>query len=97
MRQCLESYDLANDVRLMREQLAERARTLNASEVEIMLDFLDEVVVCYDAEVVHDFIQWRKDPRLASIMQLAVSLGDEMRDQLLFQAEDIYVSEQTRQ
>jgi len=51
-------------------------------------EFLEELVVCYDPDVVHDFMEWRKDPRLTSLLQLAARLSDDMRDQLLFFASE---------
>ena len=97
MKQWQEKSDLANDQRLLRDQLADRAKVLTGSEAKMVLKFIDELVVCYDPDVIHDFLQWREDPRLASLLQLGARLSDDMRDQLLFEAEDLFASEQTRQ
>lgn len=40
--------------------------------------------------MVQTFLSWRADPRIDSILDLAASLGDEGRDQLLFAAEDLF-------
>lgn len=91
-----KDIDLDSDQRLLRAQLAERTRHLNGREAKLMLEFLEELLVCYDPDVVHDFMEWRKDPRLTSLLQLAARLSDDMRDQLLFFAEDLFASEQTK-
>lgn len=89
--------DLDNDQRLLRAQISERVATLTGSEAEVVLKFIDELVLCYDPDVIHDFLQWREDPRLASLLQLGAKLSEDMRDQLLFHAEDLFASEQTKQ
>lgn len=92
-----DKYDLAGDPGLLRAHLAKRVKDLSGDEAEVLLKFLDELVVCYDPDVVHDFLQWREDPRLVSLLQLAARLNDDTLDQLLFHAEDLFASEQIRQ
>ncbi len=97
MKKWKTQTDLRDDQRLLRAHLVERAKSLTGSEARIVLKFIDELVVCYDPDIIHDFLQWREDPRLASLLQLAARLSEDMRDQLLFHAEDLFASEQTRQ
>ncbi|MEM9032128.1 MAG: hypothetical protein AAGB18_05730 [Pseudomonadota bacterium] len=72
------------------EALPARLAGLDPPRRKLMREFLNEVVVCYDPDVVHDFLQWRGDPTLSSILQLAASMSPEMREQLLFAAEELY-------
>ncbi len=97
MAQWKGEIDLQNDQRLLRAQLAARAGDLSGNEAKVVLKFIDELVNCYDPDVIQDFLEWREDPRLASLLQLAARLSDDMVDQLLFHAEDLFASEQTRQ
>ncbi|MDJ0639667.1 MAG: hypothetical protein QNJ20_12575 [Paracoccaceae bacterium] len=97
MKKWKTKIDLNDDQRVLRAHLVERVKSLTASEAKVVLRFIDELVVCYDPDVIHDFLQWREDPRLASLLQLGARLSEDMRDQLLFHAEDLFASEQTRQ
>lgn len=90
-------HDLAKNERLIRAHLASRVKSLRGPQAEIVLKFIEEILACFDPEVVDDFMEWREDARLTSLLHLAARLSDDMRDQLLFQAEDLFVSEQTRQ
>ena len=97
MKKWKKKIDLNDDQRVLRAHLVERVKSLTAGEVKVVLRFIDELVVCYDPDVIHDFLQWREDPRLASLLQLGARLSEDMRDQLLFHAEDLFASEQIRQ
>ena len=58
--------------------------------------FLSEVVSYYDPDVVSDFLELRRDPTMGSILQLAAAMSPEMREQLLFSAEELYSTEVQR-
>ena len=73
-----------------------KIKSMNEKELELLLIFADQIMACFDPDAVEDFLHWRNDPKLGSILQLAAALDDETREQLLFQAEDIYMSEATR-
>lgn len=88
--------DLNEDQNLLRARLGERAKNLSGIQVEVLLKFIDELIMFHDPDVIDDFLQWREDPRLASLLQIGAKLSDDMRDQLLFHAEDLFASEQTR-
>lgn len=77
----------------MRVKLVDRISTLTDAEVHVTLDLLDQLVVCFDPEIVHDFTEWRKDPRFASVLQLLARLDDDQRDQVLFFTEDLFAAE----
>ena len=77
----------------LRKQLMERVATLTDGEARVALELLDQLVVCFDPDVVHDFTQWHTDPRLASVLQLLARLDDEQRDQVLFYVEDLFAAE----
>jgi hypothetical protein len=73
-----------------REKVLKALKVLNDAEFEAVMSFVEQIVVCYDPDAVSDFLRWRSEPRLGTILQLAASLGDEALDQRLFAAEDIY-------
>jgi hypothetical protein len=79
--------------RQVRDELVARVDRLTLPEMEVLLAFAREIVTCHDPDVVGDFLEWRNDPRLGSILQLAAAISDDMREQLLFVAEDFYSSE----
>lgn len=93
MKKSRISLDLDNEQHM---RLIERTRQLTRKEAKVMLQFLEELVMCYDPDVVDDFVQMRKDPRLVSVLQLASRLSDETLDQLLFLTEDLFASEQMK-
>lgn len=82
-----------NERRQLRDELVARIDTLSAPELEVISDFVKQIVACHDPDVVGDFLQWRQDPTLGSILQLAAALSDDLREELLFVAEDFYSSE----
>lgn len=82
-----------NEERALRKSLADRVSTLTAGEASVALGLIDQLVVCFDPDIVHDFTEWRNDARLASILQLAARLDDELRDQVLFFVEDLFAAE----
>lgn len=79
----------------LRNELVAKLVNMTLPELQVVLAFIEQVVTCHDPDVVADFLHWRNDPRLASILQLAASISDELRDQLLFVAEEYYTSEHT--
>lgn len=68
---------------------------LNVAQVELVEQFVEQIIRCYDPDVVRSFLEARNDPRIESILALAADLEDEKRDQLLFAAEDLYDSAQS--
>lgn len=73
-----------------RELLAGRLAELSDVQLALVGEFIDQILRCEDPDVVRTFLSWRTDPRIDSILDLAATLGDEARDQLLFAAEDLY-------
>lgn len=65
---------------------------LNHAQVELVEKFVEQIIRCYDPDVVSSFIEARNDPRIESLLTLAADLEDEKRDQLLFAAEELYDS-----
>ncbi len=80
----------------LRAECIAKIRSMNAKELELLLSFADQVVACFDPDAVEDFLSWRTDPQIGSLLQLAAALDEERREQLLFAAEDYYVSDSTR-
>ncbi len=58
-----------------------------------VLDFVNEVAICNDPDVVDEFLEWRDDPMIGSILQIAATISRDMREQLLFAAEELFSSE----
>ncbi len=71
----------------LRRRLGDRLATLSADELAVVLEFTEQIVVSFDPDAVSEFLSWREDPRIESILQIASSLDDASRDQLLFDAE----------
>jgi hypothetical protein len=71
-----------------RAQMRARVEAMTQEELALLRLFADQIVACYDPEVVAQFLAWRNDPRIGSLLQIAAALGDDMRDELLFRAED---------
>ena len=80
----------------LRAECIAKIGSMNAQELELLLKFVDQIVVCFDPDAVGDFLDWRSDPKIGSLLQLAAALDEDKREQLLFVAEDYYVSDQTR-
>jgi hypothetical protein len=75
---------------LVRARLTQTIATMNDTEIALVLSFADQVVACYDPDAISDFLEFRSDATLASILQLAAALDDEGREQLLYSAEDFF-------
>ena len=86
----------ADAQRQVRDELIASISRLALAELEVVLAFTREVVTLHDPDVVSDFLQWRSDPRIGSILQLAAGISDELREELLFVAEDFYASEKPK-
>ena len=52
--------------------------------------FVDEITSLGDPDVIQAFLAWRHDPRISSIVDLAMCIASDDLDQLLFAAEDFY-------
>lgn len=74
----------------VRQHLAQRLEGLSDLQLALVCEFIEQILACSDPDVVQTFLSWRADPRIDSILDLAASLGDEGRDQLLFAAEDLF-------
>jgi len=74
----------------VRQSLSDRLEGLSDLQLALVIEFVEQILSCEDPDVVQTFLSWRADPRIDSILDLAASLGDEGRDQLLFAAEDLY-------
>jgi hypothetical protein len=72
---------------LLRDQLVQRIQTLSEVELSLAIDFLEQIVARHDPDVVREFLSYRDDPRIESILQIAASLSEPEREQLLFDAE----------
>lgn len=70
-----------------------KLQTLNKDQLRLLLEFSDQIVAYFDPDAVEEFLRWRSDPKLDTILQLAAALTDDMRDQLLFKAEEYYSEE----
>ncbi len=66
---------------------------LDERRLMTVLDFVNEVVTCNDPDVVDEFVEWREDPMIGSILQIAATISRETREQLLFAAEELFSSE----
>ena len=81
----------------VKQRVEERLGGLSDEQLALVNEFIDQVLACEDPDVVRTFLMWRSDPRIDSILDLAATLGDEGRDQLLFAAEDLYSESRLRQ
>lgn len=52
--------------------------------------FFAEISMTNDSGVLEEFLSWRTEPRVSSLVQLALGVGSDRLDQLLFVAEDLY-------
>ena len=80
------------DEKLLRKRLRARVNSLNHDEARVSLELLDHLVVSFDPDIVQDFMQWRREPRLTSLLQIAARFDDDTLDQVLFYAEDLFAS-----
>ncbi|MXQ06385.1 hypothetical protein GQ651_00855 [Alphaproteobacteria bacterium GH1-50] len=71
----------------LRARMVERVATLSTPELSLVLEFAEQIVTRFDPETVAEFMAWRSDPRIESILQIAAALDEAGRDQLLFDAE----------
>lgn len=78
----------------VRQNLAQQLDGLSDLELALVCELIEQIVACSDPDVVQTFLSWRADPRIDSILDLAASLGDDGRDQLLFAAEDLFSESQ---
>ena len=65
-----------------------RIATLSAPELSLVLEFAEQIVTRFDPETVSEFMSWRSDPKIESILQIAAALDEAGREQLLFDAEN---------
>lgn len=63
---------------------------LNLPELEVVRDFVTQIVQYFDPAVIRSFLRWHEEPRIGSILQIAAELDDDQLDQLLFCAEDLH-------
>ena len=72
------------------EWLLSRLDHLEEDQLKIVNSFVDQIMRYHDPDVVKAFLNWRRDPRIGSVLDLAADLGDEEKDQLLFFAEGLH-------
>lgn len=61
---------------------------LDPKRLSLVREFVSQVIACHDPHVVEQFLKWRSDPTLESILQLASSMDDDAREQVLFTLEE---------
>lgn len=64
-------------------------RNLSERRVRLVAEFIAQVAMVHDPDVVRTFLAWRSDPRLDSLLLLASELDSDALDELLFMAEDL--------
>lgn len=52
--------------------------------------FAKELMKSADGSTLEDFVAWRKDPRISSLVETARAIDADDLEQLLFAAEDYY-------
>ncbi|EAQ26465.1 MULTISPECIES: hypothetical protein [unclassified Roseovarius] len=64
-------------------------RNLSNARVRLVAEFIAQIAMVHDPDVVKTFLAWRSDPRLDTLLLLASELDVDALDQLLFKAEDL--------
>ncbi len=64
--------------------------SLDQGRFRLVEQFVEQILLCHDPDVVRNFMEWRDDPKISSLVEIAAELHDEKRDQLLFAAEELY-------
>lgn len=64
-------------------------RTTNAP-LALIRAFVKEVSGIRDYEAMRTFVAWRRNPRVSSLVEMAMAIDNDDLDQLLFVAEDHY-------
>ena len=72
------------------KRLLSRLDHLEEEQLSLLSSFVDQIMKYHDPDVVQAFLNWRDDPRIGSVLDLAADLGDEERDQLLFFTEGLH-------
>lgn len=72
------------------QELSLKLTELDDRRLDLVRRFVEELLICHDPDIVETFLAWRSDPNLGSILELAAAVSGEMREQLLFMAEDLY-------
>ena len=80
----------------LKDELYVELADLKERQLTLVLNFIAQILKCHDPDVVHDFLELHGDPTLGSILQIAASLGEEAREQLLFSAEELYATSSPR-
>jgi len=84
----IEPSGPADDVvRLRRADLAELLSRLGEPQIALVSQFVRQILRCHDPDVVATFLNWRRDPRIETLLLIAAGLDDEALDQLVFAAE----------
>lgn len=73
-----------------RSSLIAKVDKLDEAKFWVINAIVDELSETGDSEVARSFFAWHNDPRLSSLLDLAIRLCSEDLDQLLFTAEDHY-------
>lgn len=74
--------------------LLEKIGRLDPSRQRLAEAFIEQILVCNDPDAVRNFLEWRDDPCIDSLMIVSSALDDESRDQLLFFAEDLFTEQE---
>lgn len=91
-----DSADIAGQREYLRNELGVKLGELDARQLDLVLQFIAQIVLCHDPDAIRDFLEWRNDPEIGSILQIASSVPPEVREQLLFAAEELYSTEVSR-
>ena len=73
-----------------RADLLGRISNLNDMQLGIVGQFVQQILLCHDPDVVTSFVNWRHDPKIGSILSIAADLDEDFREQLLFVAEEMF-------
>lgn len=71
-----------------REELAKLIESLPCASVRMLHAFSKQIAGMHDLAAVEAFLEFRADPVLGSILEMAAKLDADARDQILFSLED---------
>lgn len=74
---------------LAEAEIVSLLRRLPNESIRLVAQFITQIAMVHDPDVVKTFMAWRADPRLDTLLLLASELDEDTLDQLLFTAEDL--------
>lgn len=80
----------------LKDELYISLARMEERQLDLVLRLVKQLVECHDPDVVEEFLNLRDDPMLGSLLQIASSMSCDLREQLLFAAEELYSSETLR-